>query len=62
MRLFDTYLSDDNGFAVLQVYVSAALILKYANRLKKMNFNEIILLLQNLPTKEWSPHDVEMLI
>lgn len=62
LRIFDTYLADDMGFAVLNVYMCAALILKYSKKIRKMSFNEIILFFQNMPTQNWSDEDVEMLL
>ena len=62
LRLFDTYISEDRGFTVLHVYVCCALILKFSSQLKKMQFNELIQFLQNLPTAQWSLHDLEILI
>ncbi|KAL4467879.1 hypothetical protein ABPG74_013214 [Tetrahymena malaccensis] len=61
-RIFDTYLADDKGFAVLHVYMCAALILKYSKKIQKMKFNDIILFFQNLPTQNWSDEDIEMLL
>eukprot|EP01016_Furgasonia_blochmanni_P002984 TRINITY_DN1116_c0_g1_i12.p1 TRINITY_DN1116_c0_g1~~TRINITY_DN1116_c0_g1_i12.p1 ORF type:complete len:288 (-),score=36.35 TRINITY_DN1116_c0_g1_i12:358-1221(-) len=62
MRLFDTYISDDEGFSVLHIYVCTAILLKWANKLKRMSFNDLMLFLQCLPTKEWREEDLNMLI
>jgi hypothetical protein len=62
MRLFDTYISDEQGFSVLHIYVCAALILKWSVKLKKMNFSEVMMFLQSMPTKDWSEKDIEMII
>ena len=40
LRLFDTYISDDDGFSILHIYVCAAIILKWASALRKQNFSD----------------------
>lgn len=62
LRLFDTYISDDEGFTTLHIYVCTAILLKWAQKIKKMQFHEIMLFLQNLPTKEWGAEDLQMII
>lgn len=62
LRLFDTYIADDCGFAVLHIYICAAMILKFGSKIKKMNNNEIMTFLQALPTKNWIEEDLKMLI
>mmetsp|Transcript_34244 Transcript_34244/g.39947 ORF Transcript_34244/g.39947 Transcript_34244/m.39947 type:complete len:416 (+) Transcript_34244:31-1278(+) len=62
MRLFDTYISDDEGFTQLHSYISVVLLTKWSPKIKKMQFHEIMLFLQNLPTKEWSEQDINMVI
>lgn len=62
IRLFDTYISDDEGFTNLHCYISVVLLTKWSPKLKKMQFHEIMLFLQNIPTKEWSEADINMVI
>lgn len=62
VRLFDTYISDEQGFSLLHSYVCSALLLKWSVKLKKMHFTDIMLFLQSMPTKEWSEQDIEMVI
>lgn len=62
MRLFDTYIADEEGFSVLHTYVCVALLLKWSIKLKKMGFNDIMIFLQNMPTKDWGEKDVEVII
>jgi hypothetical protein len=62
MRLFDTYISDEQGFSVLHVYVCAALLLKWSKKLKKMSFAELMVFLQSMPTKDWGEQDIEMIV
>ena len=62
IRLFDTYNSDENGFSVLHLYVCAAILLKWSIKLKKMNLDNIMVFLQDLPTKQWSDQDLEVIL
>lgn len=62
LRLFDTYISDDSGFAVLHIYICAAMILKFGSKIKKMINNEIMTFLQTLPTKNWQEDELKVLI
>jgi hypothetical protein len=38
LRLFDTYLSTENNYFGLCLYILAAIILKYSKKFKKMGF------------------------
>ena len=61
--LFDAYISLNNeGFMGFHIYVCSALILKWSKKLKKMKFNELMLFLQSLPTKNWNDNDIRMLL
>jgi len=62
LRLFDTYIADEQGFSVFHLYVCAAILLKWSLKIKKMNFTDIMLFLQNMPTKEWREEDIEIII
>mmetsp|Transcript_6184 Transcript_6184/g.26125 ORF Transcript_6184/g.26125 Transcript_6184/m.26125 type:complete len:92 (+) Transcript_6184:1947-2222(+) len=62
VRVWDTYMSEPDGFAVFHVYVCAALLARFSNELREMDFQELVMFLQNLPTKDWTRNDVEMLL
>lgn len=62
LRLFDTYISDDKGYSIFCIYIFVAIILKFSKKLKKMKFEEIMLFLQQIPTKYWQEDDVKMII
>lgn len=49
-KLWDTYISEIDGFAVFNVYCSAALLLRFSTTLKTFQFGELVMFLQNLPT------------
>lgn len=50
------------SFDGFYVYVCAALLLKFAARLKGMKFQELVTFMQKLPTREWSVKDLEELL
>lgn len=64
IRMWDTYLSEDDGsgFADFHIYVCAAFLSKWSDRLQLLEFQDIILFLQNLPTASWDLADIEMLL
>lgn len=62
IRMWDTYLSEPNGFSEFHVYVCAAYLVKWSDELKKMEFQEIMMFLQDPPTKDWTEKDVELLL
>lgn len=62
VRLFDTYMSDEKGFSVLHLYVCASILLKWSIKIQKMNLDNIMLFLQDLPTKQWSEQDLDVII
>ena len=63
LRLWDTFLSEPSGFDAFIVYVAAALLLKFADKLKAMrDLESLIGFLQDLPTDTWTKGDVEELL
>ena len=50
IRIWDTYLAEDEGFSQFHCYVCAALFLKYAPQLMDMDYQDALMFLQNLPT------------
>lgn len=54
VRLWDTYLAEDReGFDKFHVYVCAALLVTWSKQLRNMGFQELIVFLQDLPTRGW---------
>ncbi len=45
LRLFDTYITDEEGFQMFNTYVCATLFLKWAGKLKKLEFMELMVFL-----------------
>lgn len=63
IRVWDTYLSEErSGFEDFHVYVCAVLLKTFREQLLRMNFQDMILMLQDLPTKAWGEADVEPIL
>lgn len=62
IRVWDTYLAEGDGFAVLHVYVCAAYLLHWKDKLLDMDFADMIMFIQHPPTDQWSFDDVEILL
>lgn len=62
IRLFDTYISYEGNYPQLMLFLFIAIIQKFAKRLLASKFEELMAFLQNLPTKQWSSSDLQMLI
>ncbi|CAM9408102.1 unnamed protein product [Discosporangium mesarthrocarpum] len=62
VRAWDTYLAEENGFESFQVYVSAALLCHFSATLREMDFQAMVIFLQDMPTKEWGEEEVEPLL
>ncbi|KAL5594399.1 hypothetical protein BROUX41_001332 [Berkeleyomyces rouxiae] len=62
IRMWDTYLAEEQGFSEFHLYVCAAFLVKWSEALQKMDFQEIMMFLQSLPTKNWTEKDIEMLL
>lgn len=63
IRLWDTYLAESDGFALFHLYVCAAFLLHWKEQLMQQNdFQGLMLLLQNLPTHNWSDRQINLLL
>ncbi|CAO3611925.1 unnamed protein product [Cunninghamella echinulata] len=64
IRMWDTYLAEGSseGFSEFHVYVCAAFLVKWSTQLQKMDFQEIMIFLQQLPTSGWQEKDIELLL
>lgn len=54
--------AEENGFSQFHLYVCAAFLVKWSDQLMKMNFQEILMFLQALPTRDWTEKDIELLL
>ncbi|KAJ5142101.1 hypothetical protein N7526_003096 [Penicillium atrosanguineum] len=62
IRMWDTYMAEEQGFSRFHLYVCAAFLVKWTDQLLKMDFQEIMMFLQALPTKDWTEKDIELLL
>ncbi|OJD14559.1 hypothetical protein AJ78_05109 [Emergomyces pasteurianus Ep9510] len=62
IRMWDTYMAEEQGFSRFHLYVCAAFLVKWSEQLLKMDFQEIMMFLQALPTKDWTEKDIELLL
>lgn len=64
IRLWDTYMSEDNGdgFKNFHIYTCAAFLMTFAEKLKSMEFQDLVLYLQSLPTENWEVKDIESML
>jgi len=58
-RTWDTYLSEEGGFAQLHVYVCTAFLTTWSTQLRGLEFQELLARLQHPPTEEWTEEDIE---
>lgn len=54
--------AEDQGFSHFHLYVCAAFLVKWSEKLMTMDFQEIMMFLQSLPTKAWDEKDIELLL
>ncbi|XP_001602392.2 TBC1 domain family member 22B [Nasonia vitripennis] len=63
IRLWDTYLAESDRFASFQLYVCAAFLLRWRRHLLlQPDFQGLMLMLQNLPTQNWSDSEINILV
>jgi hypothetical protein len=54
--------AEEDGFSSFHLYVCAAFLVKWSDQLRKMDFQEIMMFLQALPTRQWTEKDIELLL
>eukprot|EP00761_Pharyngomonas_kirbyi_P002243 gb/GECH01002247.1/.p1 GENE.gb/GECH01002247.1/~~gb/GECH01002247.1/.p1 ORF type:complete len:211 (+),score=41.06 gb/GECH01002247.1/:1-633(+) len=62
IRMWDTYLAEGESFVTLHVFVCAAFLKTWSEELQQLDFTELVLFIQNLPTEEWTYTEMEMLL
>ncbi|XP_017884253.1 TBC1 domain family member 22B isoform X1 [Ceratina calcarata] len=63
IRLWDTYLAESDRFASFQLYVCAAFLLRWRRHLLlQPDFQGLMLMLQNLPTQNWTDAEIGILV
>ncbi|XLR40756.1 hypothetical protein S83_025416 [Arachis hypogaea] len=61
-RLWDTYLAEGDALPDFLVYIFASFLLTWSDKLKKLDFQELVMFLQHLPTQNWSHQELEMVL
>ncbi|KAF8422675.1 rab-GTPase-TBC domain-containing protein [Tirmania nivea] len=63
IRMWDTYMAEGQaGFSEFHLYVCAAFLVKWSEQLVKMDFQEVMMFLQALPTQGWGEKEIELLL
>lgn len=62
VRVWDTYLAEADGFALFHVYVCAALLVSFSEELQEMDFQDLVMFLQNLPTQLWTSKEIDVIL
>ncbi|XP_057777394.1 uncharacterized protein LOC130995919 [Salvia miltiorrhiza] len=61
-RLWDTYLAEGDALPDFLVYISASFLLTWSDKLRKLDFQEMVMFLQHLPTQNWTDAELEMVL
>ncbi|XP_073308925.1 uncharacterized protein [Primulina huaijiensis] len=61
-RLWDTYLAEGDALPDFLVYIFASFLLTWSDQLRKLEFQEMVMYLQHLPTEKWSHVELEMVL
>ncbi|XP_017293854.1 TBC1 domain family member 22B isoform X2 [Kryptolebias marmoratus] len=63
IRLWDTYQAETDGFSRFHLYVCAAFLIEWRKEILSMvDFQSLLILLQNLPTIHWGNEEVGLLL
>ncbi|KAG9444683.1 hypothetical protein H6P81_016023 [Aristolochia fimbriata] len=61
-RLWDTYLAEGDALPEFLVYIFASFLLTWSGKLQKLDFQEMVMFLQHLPTQNWTDQELEMVL
>ncbi|XP_047175994.1 GTPase-activating protein GYP1-like [Vigna umbellata] len=61
-RLWDTYLAEGDALPDFLVYIFASFLLTWSDQLQRFDFQELVMFLQHLPTKNWTHQELEMVL
>ncbi|XP_015868538.3 GTPase-activating protein gyp1 [Ziziphus jujuba] len=61
-RLWDTYLAEGDALPDFLVYIFASFLLTWSDELQKLDFQELVMFLQHLPTQNWTHQELEMVL
>ncbi|KAI3470179.1 hypothetical protein Pfo_026842, partial [Paulownia fortunei] len=58
-RLWDTYLAEGDALPDFLVYIFASFLLTWSDKLQRLEFQEMVMFLQHLPTQNWTHLELE---
>ncbi|KAL4291256.1 hypothetical protein GQ457_14G001080 [Hibiscus cannabinus] len=61
-RLWDTYLAEGDALPDFLVYIFASFLLTWSGTLRTLDFQELVMFLQHLPTHNWTDQELEMVL
>jgi len=61
-RLWDTWLAEADNFPEYLVYVCASFLLTWSDQLQQLDFQEMVMFLQTIPTENWTHQELEMVL
>ncbi|KAJ9178321.1 hypothetical protein P3X46_010215 [Hevea brasiliensis] len=61
-RLWDTYLAEGDALPDFLVYIYTSFLLTWSDKLQKLDFQEMVMFLQHLPTHNWTHQELEMVL
>ncbi|XP_038691647.1 GTPase-activating protein GYP1-like isoform X1 [Tripterygium wilfordii] len=61
-RLWDTYLAEGDALPDFLVYIFASFLLTWSDKIQKLDFQELVMFLQHLPTQNWTHQELEMVL
>ncbi|XP_031740622.1 GTPase-activating protein GYP1 isoform X1 [Cucumis sativus] len=61
-RLWDTYLAEGDSLPDFLVYIFASFLLTWSEQLQKLDFQELVMFLQHVPTQNWTHQELEMVL
>jgi len=63
IRMWDTYMCEGGqAFSQFHLFVCTAFLLTWSKPLQEMDFQGMIMFLQNLPTQDWNDRNIEELM
>ncbi|CAE8596494.1 unnamed protein product, partial [Polarella glacialis] len=63
IRLWDSYIAESlENFSSFHVYVCAVFLIYWSPQLKQMDFQQLMLFMQKLPTGKWKNQEIETLL
>ncbi|MEW5308810.1 MAG: hypothetical protein WDW38_000741 [Sanguina aurantia] len=62
IRLWDTYMAEGSNFEDFLVYICVSFISTWKAEIPRMEFQDLIMFLQKLPTQSWDENQLEMVL